>query len=74
MTEDIVFEYFVNDIREKLKEIYPKLQEYLQQNKPELLPLYEHYYQQAMYHPNPTIASEYAYRIFRTYVSLKTKT
>jgi hypothetical protein len=74
MTKDIVFEYFINDIRERLREIYPKLREYLQQNSPVLLPLYEHYYQQAMYHPNPIVASEYAYRIFRAYVNLKTKT
>jgi hypothetical protein len=74
MTEDIVFEYFIKDIRNRLQEIYPKLREYLQQNKPALLPLYENYYQQAMYNPNPEIVSKYAYRIFRAFVSIKTQT
>jgi hypothetical protein len=65
-------QYFINDIRERLKEIYPKLQEWLLENKPELSYIYEYYYQQALNHPDPFIASEYAYRIFRAFVSIKT--
>jgi hypothetical protein len=65
-----VAEYFIMDIREKLKKIHPKLQEWLLENKPELVYIYEYYYQQAMNHPDPYIASEYAYRIFRTFVEI----
>jgi hypothetical protein len=64
-------EYFINEIRERLKEIYPKLQGWLLENRPELAYIYETYYQQAMYNPDPYIASEYAYRIFRAYLSIK---
>jgi hypothetical protein len=62
----------IKDIRKDLEQIYPKLKEYLERNQPNLLALYEDYYQKAMYNPDPFIASEYAYRIFRAYVSLKT--
>jgi hypothetical protein len=67
-----VAEYFIKDIRERLQQIYPRLQEWLLENRPELAAMYEYYYQQAMYHPDPYVAAEYAYRIFRTYVSIKT--
>jgi hypothetical protein len=63
----------IKDIRKDLEQIYPKLKEYLQNNRPELLYLYEDYYQKAMYNPDPYIASEYAYRIFRAYISLKSE-
>jgi excinuclease UvrABC helicase subunit UvrB len=59
------------EIRKQLEQIYPELKEYLQNNKPELLYLYEDYYQKAMYDPNPYISSEYANRIFRAYLSIK---
>jgi site-specific DNA-adenine methylase len=64
-------EYFIKDIRKDLEKVYPKLKEYLQNNRPELLYLYEDYYQKAMYHHDPFIASEYAARIFRAYLSIK---
>jgi hypothetical protein len=61
----------IKDIRKDLEQIYPKLKEYLERNQPNLLALYEYYYQKAMYNPNPFIASEYATRIFRAYLSIK---
>jgi len=68
---DKVAEELMKEIRERLQEIYPKLQEWLLKNQPKLAYIYETYYQQAMYNPDPYIASEYAYRIFRAYVSIK---
>jgi hypothetical protein len=61
----------IEEIRKDLEKVYPKLKEWLEKNKPELLYLYEDYYQKAMYDPNPYISSEYANRIFRAYLSIK---
>jgi len=68
---DKVAEEMIKEIRQTLEKIYPKLQEWLLANQPKLAYIYETYYQQAMYHRDPYIASEYAYRIFRAYVSIK---
>jgi hypothetical protein len=61
----------IKEIREQVKQVYPKLKEYLERNKPELVYLYETYYQKALYEPNIEIASEYAIRIFRAYLGIK---
>jgi hypothetical protein len=61
----------IEEIRKDLEKVYPELKEWLEKNKPELLYLYEDYYQKAMYDPNPYISSEYANRIFRAYLSIK---
>jgi hypothetical protein len=61
----------IKEIREQVKQVYPALRHYLERNKPELVYLYERYYQEALYNPNVEIASEYAVRIFRAYLSIK---
>jgi glucose-6-phosphate isomerase len=61
----------IKEIREQVKDVYPKLRSYLEENRPELIKLYEVYYQEALHNENIEIASEYAVRIFKAYLSIK---
>jgi hypothetical protein len=60
----------IKEIREILKEKYPKLRIYLQNNQPELVKLYDYYYEQSMT-AQWQVAVEYAYRILRLYVQVR---
>jgi len=60
----------MQEIREVLKEKYPKLRAYLQNNNPDLVKLYDYYYEKAMESPWQ-VAVEYAYRILRLYAQVR---
>jgi len=60
----------MQELREVLKEKYPRLRSYLQNNNPDLVKLYDYYFEQSMNAPWQ-IAVEYAYRILRLYVQVK---
>jgi hypothetical protein len=72
MSVDInkIGEETMKEIREILKEKYPKLRSYLQINHPELVKLYDYYFEQSMT-TQWQIAIEYAYRILRLYVQVR---
>ena len=72
MSVDInnVGEETMKEIREVLKEKYPRLRNYLQNNNPELVKLYDYYYEKAM-NDIWQVAVEYAYRILRLYVQVR---
>ena len=72
MSVDInnVGEETMKEIREVLKEKYPRLRNYLQNNHPDLVKLYDYYFEQSMNAPWQ-IAVEYAYRILRLYVQVR---
>jgi len=60
----------MQELREVLKEKYPRLRSYLQNNNPDLVKLYDYYYEKAMESPWQ-IAVEYTYRILRLYAQVK---
>ena len=60
----------MKEIREVLKEKYPRLRAYLQNNNPDLVKLYDYYFEQSM-NASWQIAVEYAYRILRLYVQVR---
>jgi len=72
MSVDInkVGEETMKEIREVLKEKYPRLRNYLQNNHPDLVKLYDYYFEQSM-NASWQIAVEYAYRILRLYVQVR---
>jgi len=60
----------MQELREVLKEKYPRLRSYLQNNNPDLVKLYDYYYEKAMESPWQ-IAVEYTYRILRLYAQVR---
>jgi len=60
----------IKEIRETLVKVYPKLRNYLQDNHPELITIYNYYYKKAM-ESEWQVAIEYAYRILRLYVQVR---
>jgi hypothetical protein len=56
----------MEEIRQFIERIWPKIQEYLEKEKPEYIPIYYDYYLKVI-NEKPEIASEYAYRILRLY-------
>jgi len=59
------------EIIEEAIRIYPEVIKYLQENKPEYIPLYESYRLHLIEHPN--IAVEYARRILMLYYQIKVR-
>jgi len=60
----------IKELRQTLVKVYPTVIQYLQSNHPELITIYEYYYEKAM-KEDWHIAIEYAYRILRVYVEIK---
>jgi len=60
----------IKEIREKLVKVYPTVIQYLLKNHPELIKIYDYYYEKAM-SERWQIATEYAYRILRLYAQVK---
>jgi len=60
----------IKEIRETLVKVYPAVIQYLQSNHPELIQIYDYYYEKAM-KEDWILAMEYAYRILRVYVEIK---
>jgi len=56
----------MEEIRQFIERVWPRIQEYLENKKPEYIPIYYDYYLKAI-NEKPEIASEYAYRILRLY-------